>query len=638
MDNNWAIRSSKMNGDRHSSPFTLSSSRSSSYESVGEDIDALEIVTPRTYSHSPSPIPQQPTDAELNPWLFQLFPETYADGTAYSSHPAEIQYIAGSDASSLYSGSNSTSIIGQPMLSSLGSDENIFSSAGINRSEEAFFQSYDDTQDYERPMRVRFSPFSEYDSSSSEYDRGSTPALSDYSPQFTSRSRANSTRSSPTPGFSPELGPGSASAPTSNPSYSHLVATFAAPKRRKSRRKLGPDERREVHQLRKMGACTRCWGLKMKCGEGNPCPRCEKLGAGALCVRVHFVDLDVFSKWLVDAYSRTMMHHVLRWANSPARTVTVSHEKSLGVTLSLNVYEFIPAYPGQLVYWYKDDVTGWQSVETTSYAMKRGINTDILEKYIDDHTWYYVENSFQGNPILAEIFQSALKYSKSEENFLLRDALQLWTATQLLIQGATLHPSSDSLGISPISSLTTPLAGQTPMPRVLANQLDHLIERRIWQLEKQILCELQKRIFGRKREDWLRIFLTLVVLMNALERDSWRLYYWVFHMDDGYAWRHPSSPQRLIEKNNILAESLAAHFSAISKGLTPFSLDWSREQTVALIGNCEDRQSMLESMERIGRGLRSPDHALRVENVLALYRESNESSLDFLYTSKVMVI
>lgn len=130
MDNNWAIRSSKMNGDRHSSPFTLSSSRSSSYESVGEDIDALEIVTPRTYSHSPSPIPQQPTDAELNPWLFQLFPETYADGTAYSSHPAEIQYIAGSDASSLYSGSNSTSIIGQPMLSSLGSDENIFSSAG----------------------------------------------------------------------------------------------------------------------------------------------------------------------------------------------------------------------------------------------------------------------------------------------------------------------------------------------------------------------------------------------------------------------------------------------------------------------------------------------------------------------------
>lgn len=32
------------------------------------------------------------------------------------------------------------------------------------------------------------------------------------------------------------------------------------------------------------------------------------------------------------------------------------------------------------------------------------------------------------------------------------------------------------------------------------------------------------------------------------------------------------------------------------------------------------------------------DHALRVENVLSHYRESDEKSLDFLYTSKVMVV
>ena len=353
-----------------------------------------------------------------------------------------------------------------------------------------------------------------------------------------------------------------------------------------------------------------------------------------------------------------MMHHVLRWSNSPARTVTVSHEKALGITLSLSVYEFIPAYPGQLVYWYKD-AAGWQSMATTPFAMKRGINTEILEKYIDDHTWYYTESAFTSSPILSEIFRSAWRYSRSEENFMLRDALQLWTATQLLLKGATLHPSSDSLGIGPIPSVTCLLGNQTPLPRVLANQLDHLIERRIWQLEKQILNELQKRIFGRKREDWLRIFLTLVVVMSALERDSWRLYYWVFHMEDGYAWRHPSTPQGLVEKNNVLAESLAAHFAAISKGLTPFSLDWSREQTVALIGNCEDAPAMLESLERIGRGLRSPgvfpllkdfcttftfanirssDHALRVENVLSHYREGDERSLDFLYTSKVMVV
>jgi len=53
---------------------------------------------------------------------------------------------------------------------------------------------------------------------------------------------------------------------TSSPA-AHLNPDYAPqPKARKGRRKLGAAERKEVHELRKMGACTRCWGLKMKVG------------------------------------------------------------------------------------------------------------------------------------------------------------------------------------------------------------------------------------------------------------------------------------------------------------------------------------------------------------------------------------
>ncbi|KAA8914592.1 hypothetical protein FN846DRAFT_896867 [Sphaerosporella brunnea] len=331
------------------------------------------------------------------------------------------------------------------------------------------------------------------------------------------------------------------------------------------------------------------------------------------------------------------MHHTLRFTNAAPRTVVISHDRVLGVTLPLTVYEFIPGTTEELEYWYKD-AAGWQSMPTTPFAMKRGLNTDILEKYIQDHTYYFVRSAFRGNQIMAEIFMAALQYSRNEENFLLRDALQLWTANQMLIQGATLNNSPDNLGVMPIPSPTSPLAGQTPLPRALSDQIDHLLERRIWQLEKQILCELQKRIFGRKREDWLKIFFTNVVFMNALERDSWRLYYWLFHSEDGYAWRHPSTPKKLLEKNNALAISLSAHFAAISKGLTPFALDWSREQTMGLIGNCGDPEGMLGAMERIGRGLRNPDHALFTSNICSHYRQDDERSLDFLYSSKVMMV
>lgn len=351
-----------------------------------------------------------------------------------------------------------------------------------------------------------------------------------------------------------------------------------------------------------------------------------------------------------------MMHHTLRFTSAPPRAVTISHEKSLGVTLPVTVYEFTPTAADQLEYWYKD-AAGWQSMPTTPYAMKRGLNTDILEKYIQDHTYFFVDTAFRGNHIMSEIFLAAFKYARSPENFLLRDALQLWTATQLLIQGASLHPASDGLGVHPIPSPSSPQAGQAPLPRALSNQIDHLLERRIWQLEKQILSELQKRIFGRKREDWLKIFFTMVVLMNALERDSWRLYYWIFHMEDGYMWRHPTSPKKLIEKNDVLAESLAAHFAAISKGLTPFALDWSREQTMGLLGSCEDPEGVLGAMERIGRNLRNPgmlsrephmpppcltlrplDHTLYISNIFSAYRQDDQRSLDFLYSSKVMIV
>jgi len=126
--------------------------------------------------------------------------------------------------------------------------------------------------------------------------------------------------------------------------YSHIYPEHAYSKRpRKVRRKLGPREREQVHQLRKIGACTKCWGLKMKvgaalsyeraymadlppkCDNGSPCKRCEKAAAGALCVRVHFVDLDVFSKcrFLLPGYAPHISTRQFRNDDEPRLTFCV---------------------------------------------------------------------------------------------------------------------------------------------------------------------------------------------------------------------------------------------------------------------------------------------------------------------------
>lgn len=169
------------------------------------------------------------------------------------------------------------------------------------------------------------SPVSDYDSAASEYDsrdRYLTVPLTGY--DACSQEQFSHTGFYGLPGQTFERGysPGS-SAMGDHPSRSTPATAPVSPlrthglpkKERKGRRKLAPMERQQVHELRKMGACTRCWGLKMKvgwthsvtvdldiltgesqCDDKSPCHRCQKLGDGAVCVRVHFVDLDVFSK------------------------------------------------------------------------------------------------------------------------------------------------------------------------------------------------------------------------------------------------------------------------------------------------------------------------------------------------------
>ncbi|KAF8470016.1 hypothetical protein BDZ91DRAFT_792025 [Kalaharituber pfeilii] len=459
--------------------------------------------------------------------------------------------------------------------------------------------------------RVRLSPFSGSECSSSEDE-----TASQHAPVYSNSSSPQLSKSAPTPG--------------------HLNVEYGTqPKARKGRRKLGAAERKEVHELRKMGACTRCWGLKMKCGEGSPCPRCLKLGGSHQCVRVHFVDLDVFSKWLNDTYSRSMMHNVLRWSPASPRTITISHENN-GISLPVRCHEFIPVLADQLDYWYKD-AYGWQSVPTTPFAMKKGVSADILDKYIDDHVGWYVENHFKGvNPIFDETFKIALKYANSnpKDNAIVRDTLKLWTTHQLLLKGATIV-GEETLRMTPVACPTSSINGKVPLPRVLSNQLDHLLERRIWQAERQLLSELQRRILSRKREEWLRVYFCLFIFMNTLERDTWRLYYWYFHAQDGYIWRHPLSPSQLIEKNIRLADSLAAHFQAISKGLTPFALDWTREQTLTLVSQDEE---ILRYIESTGKLVRDQENIRKRRNVLAGYNEADERSLDFLCSGKILII
>ncbi len=99
----------------------------------------------------------------------------------------------------------------------------------------------------------------------------------------------------------------------------------------------------------------------------------------------------------------------------------------------------------------------------------------------------------------------------------------LWTANQLLMKGWEIH-GPDYLGMK-----HSPSHGSTPAPRVLQNQLDHQLESAIVNSEQRLLGLVQTTLRKSDRRDWIVLFVGIAIILHVMERDAWRLMYWVKH-------------------------------------------------------------------------------------------------------------
>lgn len=89
----------------------------------------------------------------------------------------------------------------------------------------------------------------------------------------------------------------------------------------------------------------------------------------------------------------------------------------------------------------------------------------------------------------------------------------------------------ERLGMNIVDRIQSPLHGSIPVPRVLQNQLDHLLEAEIAKTEQYLLKNLQKVIRASDRSAWVITFLGITIILHVMERDAWRLLYWVNHQE-----------------------------------------------------------------------------------------------------------
>lgn len=161
---------------------------------------------------------------------------------------------------------------------------------------------------------------------------------------------------------------------------------------------------------------------------------------------------------------------------------------------------------------------------------------------------------------------------------MVRLALRFWVIQAIFFKSQwTIAEGASRVGMSPLA-IPGFWHGLTLLPRLVNQELDRAFEKRMDEIEREILEQLQQAVFRKHREIWCSIFLTSFIVLHSLEKDSWNMHAWEFETKrpGGTPWPLSREPSGYYQQNQHIAELISSHFRVVNKGHTPFSIDWNK--------------------------------------------------------------
>ncbi|KAI5793689.1 hypothetical protein DFH27DRAFT_526931 [Peziza echinospora] len=364
-------------------------------------------------------------------------------------------------------------------------------------------------------------------------------------------------------------------------------------KERKRRGKFKSEQlRKETCMTRTTGACIRCQKNKIRCMPGpDPsswCMNCLALSSRVLrmpCFRARVTEADLFRRgptsdfaWTRRWILLTSIKEIDTWSSPAHRSVEMTQD--MGKILELRCKEYIPLEGDKQQYSWPDPITGQnKTLRTPPFAIADVEHAQAtIEKYIDQNLETYLEGLLDSeNTIIWESFRIALSMAgpvNMNGSVMLRRALKLWVGSRLIEQPWRIC-GQETLGMNVCTDPTSPYHGRIPVTPIMDFQLDNItIHYLLMPWKAKLLKELQKKILGNRKEDWLEIHLTMFVLLNNVERqvkhDNW--------FARRYGMKNRFSNYGLIDAIFAGAKILLAHFHHVNKGHMPFSLTWEGNQ------------------------------------------------------------
>ncbi|KAH7160313.1 hypothetical protein B0J13DRAFT_519725 [Dactylonectria estremocensis] len=299
---------------------------------------------------------------------------------------------------------------------------------------------------------------------------------------------------------------------------------------RHSRSRFTAARRKEVQEVRKIGACIRCRILRKNCGKGTPCDTCRKVLAPRVwrtgCVRTRLHEqLDLYSAGVQVVLSQNrinLLKNQLQLVNNGS-VIEVSHFPETGKTI---VLEALMALLEPSV----TQAAARDSKEPFHQVIMIDQDTEDIpskvETYMRDVFQHFIER--EPSRFMRVTLEIALQQLAEGEDDLLRKALELWGLVESidLERQWNIMEKPSGEGEEPRRIKEAQNENDPDIYTMICMQLNAAAERKANNTSKSLLSGMHRVLQDSKVKIGFKIFLTAVIFLNCVEKSTWAFKAW----------------------------------------------------------------------------------------------------------------
>ncbi|KAK1256374.1 hypothetical protein MKX07_008633 [Trichoderma sp. CBMAI-0711] len=300
---------------------------------------------------------------------------------------------------------------------------------------------------------------------------------------------------------------------------------------RHARSRFTPARRKEVQEVRKIGACIRCRILRKNCGKGTPCDTCRKVLAPRVwrtgCVRTRLHEqLDLYAAGVQVVLSQNRINLIkdqLKLTNDGS-LIEVSHFPEAGKKIVFGALVYPLDLSESQVETREEDKRPFHQV-----IMIDQDSEDIpakAESYMRDVLTTFIER--EPSRFMKVTLEAACQQLAKGEDDLLRKALELWGLVESIDRERqwTILEKPSAEGEEPRWIKEAQNENDADIYTMICMQLNAAAERKANSTSKSLLNHMDRLLTDSKTKVGFKIYLTAIIFLNCVEKSTWAFKAW----------------------------------------------------------------------------------------------------------------